>query len=454
LSDHLTAADVERFLQGTFPQEEMKKTLRHLLKAACPTCEERLRPLLTLLLHPPALAEEEAPATAGREYEAPISRALAAAMSRRPRLWGKERARAARATELLRGDLRRALALSDEEAQEFLGVPFVEALIELSFEERYRDPQEMLRLAFYAKAAAANMVELGYDPAHAADYQARASAELANAYRVNDDLKKAGEAFAMVKERLAQGTGNLLVLARAGDLQASLYADQREFSDALEQLDLVAQVYRKMGDDHLAGRALVKQGIYTNYEGDPEKALGILHEGLALLDPERDPQLMTWATESILEVMVQCGEFREAAELLMGSDLRQAMAGEPLNLIKLRWLEGQIFAGLKKKDRAETALAEARAGFLAHQQEYNAALVGLDLAEVWLRRGKKAEVRELAAEMLDTFHRLEIRREGRKAVQYLLWACDRDRLTPRVVGHVRRFLGRLEHAPYLRFEAL
>jgi len=152
--------------------------------------------------------------------------------------------------------------------------------------------------------------------------------------------------------------------------------------------------------------------------------------------------------------MVQCGEFREAAELLMGSDLRQAMAGEPLNLIKLRWLEGQIFAGLKKKDRAETALAEARAGFLAHQQEYNAALVGLDLAEVWLRRGKKAEVRELAAEMLDTFHRLEIRREGRKAVQYLLWACDRDRLTPRVVGHVRRFLGRLEHAPYLRFEAL
>jgi hypothetical protein len=139
---------------------------------------------------------------------------------------------------------------------------------------------------------------------------------------------------------------------------------------------------------------------------------------------------------------------------LLQSGLRQAFAEEPLLLVTLRWVEGQILAGLGKTDRAETALLEARARFREYRKEYKAAMVGLDLAEVWLRRGKKGEVRELAADMLATFQRLGIQREGQRAVQYLVWACDRERITPRTVGHVRRFLGLLEHAPHLRFEAI
>ena len=42
----------------------------------------------------------------------------------------------------------------------------------------------------------------------------------------------------------------------------------------------------------------------------------------------------------------------------------------------------------------------------------------------------------------------------RKALEYLVWAGERELLTPRVVGHVRRFLGRLEHEPHLRFEVI
>ena len=453
MSDHLTADDVGRFLEGAFTQAEMKGALRHLLQG-CGACEERLRPLLFLMAAPEAVPEEEVPAVDGREYEEPIARALAAAMSRKPEARRADRELVARGLDILRKNANDVMVFTEEELAEYSGGSFVEILIQLSFEERYRKPQEMRRLAILAQLAAQNLTPPEYDPLVIADYQAWAWAELGNAHRVNDDLKQASGAFGAANRRLGQGTGNMLLVARVADLNASLLNDQRKIPDACNLLEMVSQLYQKVGDDHLAGRALVKRGIYMNYEGDPQGALNILRQGFVLLDPDRDPQLVTSTTETILEVMVQCGQFREAAAMLMGSGLRQALAGEPLNLLTLRWVEGQILAGLGKYDRSETALLEARAGFREHQKEYKAALVGLDLAGIWLFRGKKSEVRELAVDMLQTFQKLGIQREGQRALEYLVWAYERERLTPRLVAHVRGFLNRLERAPQLRFEVI
>jgi tetratricopeptide (TPR) repeat protein len=454
LSDHLTAGDVEHFLQGTFPQAKMKEALRHLFKG-CEACEERLRPLLLLMAAPEAVPEDEASSSEGREYEAPISRALAAAMSRKPESRSADRELVARGLDILRKNANYVMVFTEAEAAEYWGGPIIEILIQLSFEERYRNPQEMRRLAILAQLAADNLHrESVYDPLVVADYQARAWAELGNAHRVNDDLNQAAGALGTATLRFEEGTGNMLLLARVVDLQASLLNDQRKIPDACYFLDMAAQLYQKVGDDHLAGRALVSKGIYMNYEGDPQGALNVLRQGFVLLDHDRDPQLLALATESVLWVMVQCGQFREAAALLMGSGLRQALAEETLGLVTIRWLEGQILVGLGKHDRAESAFMEARAGFLTHDKVYKAALVGLDLAGIWLYRGRKPEVRELAADMLQTFQKLGIQREGQRALEYLVWACDRERITPRLVGHVRSFLNRLEREPQLRFEVI
>ena len=309
MSDHVTAGDVGRFLQGTFTQAEVKEALRHLLEG-CEACEERLRPLLLLMKSPDAVPEEEAPVSEGREYDEPIARALAAAMSRKPEGRRADPQRVARGLEVLRKNSNNVMVFTEEEAAEFWGRPFVEILIQLSFEERYRNPLEMRRLAILAQVAADNLsYQADYDPLVGADYQARAWAELGNAYRVNDELRLAEAAFATAASRLEQGTGNLLVLARVADLRAALHNTQRQLPDACELSEAVSQLYLKVGDDHLAGRALVKKGIYMNYEGDPQGALGALREGFMLLAPERDPQLLTSTTESILGVMVQCGQF-------------------------------------------------------------------------------------------------------------------------------------------------
>jgi tetratricopeptide (TPR) repeat protein len=456
LSDHLTAGQAERFLRGELTRTQAKEVLRHLLKG-CETCAGQLGPLLHLVLTvlSPERTREDAPVKAsGSHYDAPIARALAGALSRQPQARKEEWTRVERGLDLLRSSPRGLAGLTDDEAKDLRGWPFVEVLLQLSFEERYRNPEKMLQLALLAKTAAENLDPEDYDAPLIADYQARAWAELGNAHRVNDELEEAAAALDIAEERLRQGTGNLLLLARAADLRASLLNTQRRLSDACELLGGVYELYRKVGDDHLAGRTLVSKGIYTNYEGNPQEALRILRQGLKLLDPERDPRLVTSATQSILEVMVQCGEFREAAVMLMESGLRLALAGEPLNLAKLRGVEGQIFAGLGKSARAEAAFLEARAGFLAHGQGYNAALVGLDLAAVWLERGQQAQVKELAADMLSTFQRLGIQREAVRALDYLNRVCHKQRATPRMVRHVKGFLKQLEREPQLRFQAV
>jgi len=445
LSDHLTEGDAQRFVRGELSRPKTTEVLRHLLRG-CEVCRKQLRPLI--------LKPEAPRPSAGREYEAPIARALASVLSRRPEARGVNQTLVARGVELIRANPLGLAGLTDEEADELRGRPLVHAFLRLSFDERYRNPVEMLRLALFAKIAAQNLNPQEHAPEVIADEQARAWAEMANAHRVNDELAAADAALEIAEERRRQGTGNLLLLARLADLQASLFAHQRLLPDACELLDGVCQLYQKVGDDHLAGRALVSRGIYTNYEGQPRQALGFLRRGFALLDRERDPQLVISATESILEVMVQCGEYTAAAEMLLESGLREAWAGQPISLSKLRWVEGQIFAGLGKTGRAEAALQEARAGFLQHNRAFPAALVGLDLAAVWLGQGKRAEVKELAEDMLATFERLGIQREAVRAMGYLKRACERQRATPRTVRHVSGFLRRLEREPQLRFEAL
>jgi len=424
--------------------DRLRDLIRHLLEG----CEDgRLR----LLVEPePAVAAEGS----GSEYDVAITRAIAAARAGKPQMRPGERARVEWGLGLLRTRPGGVHGLTDEEAEALRGAPMVEVLAQLSFEERYRDPEKMVHLALLAKLAAENLDAQDYDPQVIADHQARAWAELGNAHRVHDELCQAIAAMATAEERLRRGTGNLFLLARVADLRASLLNTQRQIPDACELLDGVSQLYRKLGDGHLAGRALVSQGIYTDYDGDPAWALRLLREGLSLLDRERDPQLVTSTTENLLELMVRCGEFREAARALMESGLRQILAGQPLNLFKLRWVEGQILLGLGKLHRAETAFREARAGFLEHNQGYNAALAGLDLAAVWLEQGKTSQAKELAEDMLATFRKLGIQREALRAMDCLKRACEQESATPDLARQVGRFLRQLEREPQLRFGAV
>ncbi len=445
---HLTDEEVGLFISGRLRSAELRGVVRHLLEG-CPHCGTKLAKIAEVLPeHAPAVevlfwAEDKA-------YDLAIDRALARAR-RQEAFWQGEHAQLADLVAAAGSSSQGISGITEEAETNLHGWPLVEALLHLSYEERFRDVREMLFLAFAARVAAQNLDSRIYGESRIADVQARAWAELGNAYRLNDQFESAEDAFARAEVLLDEGTGDALLLARVLDLRVSLRTDQRRLGAARELLDLLYQLYSEMGETHLAARTLITKGMNLRNEEEPEEAVALLQKGLAEIDPWRDPKLEAIGTHALLNAMVDSGRYREAAQVLLRSNLRQSFAEDPLNLARLRWVEGKIFAGLGKLRRAERIFREVREGFLYRDQEYDAALMGLELAGVWLQQERAEEVRELAQEVLEVFEDLGIQSEAVKAIRYLNQACARSEATPGLVHRILAFLLRLEWEPRLQF---
>lgn len=392
LTKHLTPGEIADLLDGRLSPAKRQRAARHLL-SGCVPCRWRLA------VEVPGFFGEGGPPDVHR--------------------WRKDRERRARALDLIRNHPGGYDGLSFRQVQALQGWPLVMALLQASYEERYRDIRKMRWLAYHAGKVAEGLRPEVYGERFTRDLQARAWAELGNAYKINDELAEAEEAFGRARALVHPGTGDPFLLAWIGELEASLLNYQRRLAKASELLDGVHRLYLELGDRHLAGRALVSKGISIHYAGKSRPAAALIRDGISLLDPARDPQLLAVCQQCLLDVLIGCGELREAGQMILGHGLREAFAGDPRSLLKLRWVEGKILAGLGKLRSAERALFDVRNGFLELGQEYNAAAVGLKLAAVWLRQGKTSKVRELSRDIFKTFRALGIRHEAVKARRYL-----------------------------------
>jgi tetratricopeptide (TPR) repeat protein len=448
---HLGKGEIESFLAGRLPPAGRRRVVLHLL-AGCSLCGRRMKTLAAPLLgKEPWMAAEE---VAEERYEETISRVKTIAPSLLKR-WRKETAKLEQALALLDqvpgglGDVR----LPWRQIQSLHGWPLCEALLRKSYELRFSDPKRMLDLADSAAGVAEHIRLEKYPwPGFVADLRARAFAELGNAYRVNDRLSEADAAFERAEEFLEEGTGDPVLHARVLDLLASLRSDQRRLEETIALLDQVHGLYLEADDPHLAGRALISMGGATRCLGHPREAVGMFEKGLRLLTPERDAQLVAIAQQGLLDALTDAGEYRLASRRLFQSNLRVAFAAEPLNLLRLLWVEGKIHAGLGRPARAERAFLEVRREFLRLGQVYDASLVGLELSVLWLRQGRATEVRTLAKEMHETFEALGVEREAVRALQFMREACRVQAVTVSMIERVRTFLQRLPSLPGLRFE--
>jgi tetratricopeptide (TPR) repeat protein len=456
---HVTDVEIERLIAGTIAPDERRRAVQHLLQ--CPGCRERKRPFLAALgavLHervperplPEAAYEtawEAATVTARRwakrwEGETRWRERLVAAAQGAPPF----RIEMSSLSRLFRGLVRRAP-----------GLAIVEALLALSQQERYRDPKAMEDLAFAAVARAMSLgsrsVDRGrYSALQRSDLQVRALGELANAQRLNHDIETADETLCLAWERLEEeGSGEPLLAARLLDIWASLFLDQRRLGPAFDLLDRVHKRYLNMGETHLAGRALISKGMGAIYEERPKAAADLFREGLDLIDAKREPQLAMSAQHNLLKALIDSEQFREARNHLFQSGLRQAFAEDPLNRLKLRWLEGKIYFGLGNDEQAETLFRDTRAEFARRGRYYVAAMLDLELTAVYLRRGQAAAAEAEATRALEVFKSLGVSYEAARAVHHLQEACRKRVATAALASRVVRYLQQLETKPTLRF---
>lgn len=443
---HLTEGEVEAFAAGRLGAEARDRAVSHLL-GGCLACAQRLLSSTPLLFLEDATADGEI----SDVYDAAIDRAFAS-LERAEKPLQEAKDKLPEALILLRQAKVGARSLTYQQRKRLQGWPLVTALLQLSFEARYRNPRRMLWLAIEAQYVAESLEPEAYRPGFVTDIRARVWAELANAYRVNEQYDDADAALRQAYKLSDDGSGDSCFLARLLDVEASLRRDQRRLSDALDLLARARDLYLEAGERHLAGRALINRGIALYTARDPFEAVRSLEQGIELLDRERDPQLVAVALQDLVTYLTDCGEFRKAGEVLLESGLRQAFAMEPLVLLRLRWVEGQIHAGLGRLSRAEKIFREVRRDFQERDLDYDAALVGLDLAAVCLRQGKSERVRPLALEMFETFRALDIHPEAIKALRFLKVACEERLASVRIIEGIRKFLAQLQNEPRLRFE--
>lgn len=328
-----------------------------------------------------------------------------------------------------------------------------ELLIERSFEEGFEDPPRSAEIAELAVLLSDGLDAEQYGHAVVQDLRARAWAYLGNARRIGSDLTGAEQALARAEALSEEGSADPLEEARLLDLRASLLSDQGWFEKAAEILDVVIDIYEEVRDPHRKGRALISQGLFLSYAGCPERTVDLIRQGLALIDQATESRLVLMARHNLAWALNDCGRPEEALRYL--ESFRPCYAGFPnaWTGLRLLWLEGRIAAGLGRLDEAEERLREVRERFVEQGLGYDASMVTLDLAALYLKEGRGAEVRKLSAEMLPIFLSQDVHRQALAALAAFQQAAEMDRATPRLVQEIAAYLMRARRNPGLRFEA-
>jgi hypothetical protein len=438
MNDHPPRETLEAFLHGHLASCEARQVIAHFM-AGCARCRQAIEPLAATMFNPGSRAAAPEDGT----YTGPVASALAAARLRMKDLWHERLEARLKMSRLLCGEyVSGEPSCADEPG--FWTWGLCEALLETSWDLRESDPSGMLRLAEIAVEAAERLDPAVCGAAPLADLRAQAWAGLANACRVSDRLPLAETAMAHATAARRDGTGSPLLRARLAELSASLHCDRRQFPAAFRLLDLAYRLYRRHGDLHDAGRALITKGLHTGYTGDPEEGIRLITRGLRRVERARDPRLVFQGLHNVLLFRVELGEFRAARKQIWEMRPLYTRHADRIAQIKLHWIEGKICVGLCEFDHAERVLRQAKESFEAEGLIYDGAIVSFDLAAVWLRQGKTSEVHRLAGEMLDTFRARSIAREAFASLLMLRDAAGRNEATLDLIESVASIFERSE----------
>lgn len=440
---HPSRKDLDRFLHSALPPARRRLITRHLM--GCDACLSYIGPSLEVMLAPEKVDYEE-PIETGDLYDGALDRACKKALNWTGTLREQRERAAPVIADLVQGK-RSFKDLSEEEHGSLQGVPKVDLLLEEAKALRHEQPGKMIEAADLAKKAAMRLDPRVYGHQIVADIRARALAELANAYRTANQPAISEVVMTQALHYLERGTGDLHLAARISELAASLACDQRHFPEALELIDRAFLVYNQIGDDHMAGRALITKSHYLSCAGNAEEALIFVTEGFTLLDLKRDPGLGAAALQNTIHYAVDAGHLKKAQHHLWNAQNHGLLPDEEVNRIKLRATSGEIFAGLGQLDRAEAAFRTAKEEFEDLGLVYVAGITGIDLAAIWMRQGRVEEVKELAENLAEDFLQLSIKREALAAVLVLREACRKDRVTAEGIAKIAAYLRDLDRRP-------
>lgn len=272
---------------------------------------------------------------------------------------------------------------------------------------------------------------------------------LGNAQRVQSDLDAARKSFALSDEEWQAGAGcagDLLDEARLLLLKSSLLRAQRKLPESLNLLNLAEDI----GGPEVKGRLLIKKSKVLEEQGELDAAVATLEEAEPHVDPQREPRLWLCLRHNLLDYLSKIGRFQEAEEMLPEV---KSLVRKELDRIRLRWAEGRIAEGLGRTQEGIDHLTQVRADFVSKRIWFDAALVTLELAVVFLRQGRTDMVKTLAVHLGPIFKANGVQPEAMAALTLFRKAADQEQVTLDLAESLVAFLRKARHDPELKFQA-
>ncbi len=422
---HITRELLRAVARGELSERALAQIEAHHLESLCPVCRREVQ----------AWREEQTGPT-GYEY----------ALQALPAVLGRHASDLLKLGRQAERDLKDLLAIPSAERiarigrarGRFRGTVLAERLIEESRRRTPADPREGYDLAELART----VVQRSPDHPDSFSLLALASARMANACRAGGDLRRAGEHFQYVRYVVShEGVTDPLVLAQVDHLEGSLRKDQRRFEEAKALLTRAAMLFRISGAAVETARVLLKLGALFFQQDLFERAVDTTEAALERLPPEQEPRLYLSGRHNLALYLAEAGRFAQAAGLVAADEDLYRQIQEPWLQLRLSWLRGKIAAGLGETVEAERFFRETRDGFVRQENGYDAAMASLDLALLYLKEGRTAEVLPIAEEMVTLFEAQDVHREALAAVLLFQEAAQREEVT---AGMVRELAGRLE----------
>lgn len=292
-----------------------------------------------------------------------------------------------------------------------------ELLIASSFELRYTDAEQMEERASLALAVAGQLDTVAAGGARALqDLRANACAHLGNAFRIRGRFSAAERALARARVHWSGGSRDVVLESRILEFTATLLESRRDYRGALEQLEQACAIHRGRGDGPALAKTWVQAGIVWGYANRPATAVRLLRQAMALIDADREPRLAWIVLHALTWNLVDAGYPEQALAVHSANEELAQHARSPLMELKAIWLQGHMAAALGQHEATERRLVQARYGYEEREMPYEAALVSLELAMLYARTGRFAELDELTGEILPIFQAMGIEPEAAATV--------------------------------------
>jgi len=282
-------------------------------------------------------------------------------------------------------------------------------------------------------------------------HRARALAFQGNAVRAAGDYHTARRLLTAARDLLTEHeVVDLELDAELHSFFGSLFTDLRQFHDAHAHLDSAAQLYSMLDRDEDLARILLKLGNLHRVDGDPEAALPLDETAADLLVTDDASPLYLAARFNYTLDLAEAGHYEIARDILAADRPLYEHHADAHTQLRVRWLEARIALATGDPERAETVFHAVRDTFVEQRNGFSAALVNLDLAELYRQQGRYADLLEIAAQAAQLFEAQAIHRDALTALLLLRDAAAGQQVTAETIRRVAGLLRRAAREPAAR----